>query len=237
MNLNLLLISNSTNPGEEYLGWPRPYMKDFLQAFPVKKLLFVPFAGVTISWDDYTERVRKVFAGLGYELHSLHQSREPLHEVHRAEAIVVGGGNTFSLVRELQRSGLMHAIRERCMQGIPYLGWSAGSNITCPSLRTTNDMPIVQPDSFECMNLIPFQINPHYLDAHPEGHGGETREQRIAEFLEANPGMFVAGLRESCLLEYRENQLLLKGAHSMRLFRSGQEASEIPSGSNLDFLL
>jgi dipeptidase E len=206
--MKLLLISNSTNPGEPYLGWPRPYITDFLANTGVKKVLFIPYAGVGLtdqgleaSFDIYEKRVADVFRELGYEIYSIHHEEDPVKAVEEAEAIAVGGGNTFHLVYMMHKTGVMHAIRERALAGVPYMGWSAGSNVACPTLRTTNDMPIIEPESFNCMNIIPFQINPHYLDANPEGHGGETREQRIDEFCKVNRNIWVAGLREACLFE------------------------------------
>lgn len=235
--MKFLLISNSTNPGEEYLGWPRQDISNFLSSTGVKRILFIPYAGVTLSYNEYEEKVSKVFTELGYTVYSIHHVPDPIKAVTDAEAIMTGGGNTFHLVREMQRTGIMQAIRGRVLAGVPYIGWSAGSNVACPSLRTTNDMPIVQPDSFDCMGIVPFQINPHYLDAHPEGHGGETREQRIEEFIKANPDMYVAGLREATSLQYDNGHLKLIGRHPMRLFRYGTTPREIQPGSDIDFLM
>jgi len=226
--MKLLLISNSTNPGEEYLGWPRNEIKLFLQNAGAKKVLFIPYAGVSLSYDVYEAKVKEVFNQLGFDLYSIHHEADPVHAVANAEAIAVGGGNTFHLVHELHR---------RALAGIPYMGWSAGSNVACPSLRTTNDMPIIEPASFDCMGLVPFQINPHYLDAHPEGHGGETREQRIEEFLAINPDLWVAGLREATSLIYENGHLKLVGRHSMRVFRQGTNPREVEPGSDVDFLM
>ena len=238
----LLLISNSTMAGEEYLGWPRNYIKDFLKD-SVKRVLFIPYAGVNLSddglqasWDKYEERVANVYKELGYELYSIHKEDDPIAAVENAECIAVGGGNTFYLVKMLHETGIIPAIKKRVENGMPYMGWSAGSNVACPSLRTTNDMPIVEPASFDCINLIPFQINPHYLDAHPDGHGGETREQRIEEFLAVNSDLYVVGLREACLLQMEGNKLELKGKHSLRIFKYGQETYELMPGEDLDFL-
>lgn len=235
--MNLLLISNSTNPGEEYLGWPQEEIRNYLNKHGVKKVLFIPFAGVTISYDAYEDRVRKVFNALGFELYSIHHESNPVESIRNAEAVAIGGGNTFHLLREMQRAGIMSAIKEKVIQGIPYMGWSAGSNLACPTMRTTNDMPIVEPESFNCLGLIPFQINPHYLDAHPSNHGGETREQRIEEFLVVNPNIYVVGLREATLLHVEGNSISLRGRHSMRIFKNGQQPFELEPGSNLQFLL
>jgi dipeptidase E len=235
--MDLLLISNSTNPGEEYLSWPREHINDFLKKRNVKRVLFIPFAGVSFSYDTYEEKVNNVFRTFGVEIYSIHKENDPIKAVQEAEAIAVGGGNTFHLVREMQKLGLMEEIRNRVLVGIPYMGWSAGSNVACPTLRTTNDMPIVEPESFNCMSLIPFQINPHYLDAHPSNHGGETREQRIEEFLVANPEVYVAGLREATFLLYENNRLQLKGRHPMRIFKQGKEPQEIQPGGDVQFLM
>lgn len=235
--MDLLLISNSTNPGEDYLGWPAEYIKEYLSVRNIRRVLFIPFAGVTFSYDTYEEKVNNVFTKLGFEVYSIHKESNPVEAVKNAEAIAVGGGNTFHLVREMQKLGLMDAIRDKVLAGTPYMGWSAGSNVACPTLRTTNDMPIVEPESFNCMGLVPFQINPHYLDAHPTNHGGETREQRIEEFLVANPDIYVAGLREATLLLYENNRLTLKGRHPMRVFRNGKEPAEYQPGADIHFLM
>jgi len=233
----LLLISNSTNPGEAYLGWPLPFIQEFIDKYKLKTLAFIPFAGVTISWDDYFKRVQDVFAAMGVEVLAVHRAEDPIQMVQQADAVAVGGGNTFHLVYWLHQLGLMEVIRREAEAGKPYMGWSAGSNVACPSLKTTNDMPITEPASFNCMGLIPFQINPHYLDAHPSGHGGETREQRIEEFLVANPEMYVAGLREATLLELEDGKLHLKGRSALRLFKHAQAPQELVPGSDLNFLL
>jgi dipeptidase E len=229
----LLLISNSTNPGEPYLGWPRPYITSFLEGTGVKEILFVPYAGVNLasesverSYDVYEERVKAVFAELGYGIHSIHKETDAAKAVEKAEAIAVGGGNTFHLVYMLHKLGLVNVIRKRVNEGMHYLGWSAGANVACPSLRTTNDMPIIQPASFETFNLVPFQINPHYLDANPAGHGGETRQQRIEEFLAVNRDITVIGLREATLLQVEGGKIELKGSRPMRIFKYGKEPEE-----------
>lgn len=244
MNTNLLLISNSTNAGEEYLGWPRPVIKDFLEECKIKRVLFIPYAGVNLSdnglqasFDAYEARVKAVYAELGYDLYSIHNEADPVLAVENAEAIAVGGGNTFHLVYMMHEKGVMEAIRKRITEGMPYMGWSAGSNVACPTLRTTNDMPIIEPESFNCLNVIPFQINPHYLDAHPDGHGGETREQRINEFTAVNPDMYVAGLREACYLRVKGNHLQHFGDRSLRIFKDGKEAWEKQTGDDLQFLM
>lgn len=131
----------------------------------------------------------------------------------------------------------MKAILKRVKEGVPYVGWSAGSNVCCPTICTTNDMPIVEPESFKAIGAVKFQINPHYLDANPEGHAGETREQRIEEYIEANPRRYVVGLREGCMLRYIDGKLELSGSRPMRIFKKGQPAYEVNAGDDLSFLL
>ena len=178
--MKLLLISNSTNAGEEYLDYPKYNIKKFLGDKPVKAL-FIPYAAVTFSFDDYEAKVANRFKELGHDVVSIHRFSDPVKAVEEAEAIVVGGGNTWQLLKMTQDNGLIEPIRKKVLGGTPYIGWSAGSNMACPTLRTTNDMPIIEPDTFNALKLISFQINPHYLDANPDGHAGETREQRIEE--------------------------------------------------------
>lgn len=241
---NLLLISNSTNYGEAYLGWPREYIKTFLEGTKAKRVLFIPYAGVNLSddglkasFDAYEARVKAVFADLGYDLYSIHREDDAMQAVKNAEAIAVGGGNTFHLVYMMHKMKIMEAIRERVLEGLPYMGWSAGSNVACPTLRTTNDMPIIEPKNFNCLNVIPFQINPHYLDANPEGHGGETREQRIHEFLAVNPDVYVAGLREACLLRVEGEKVSHIGSRNLRVFKKGMDTKEYSSSDDIQFLL
>lgn len=234
--MRLLLISNSTNAGEAYLEHPLQEIKSFLGSKRMKAV-FVPYAGVTISFDDYTERVRSRFNEIGHDIVSVHETDNPADAVKDADAIVVGGGNTFHLVKLMQDKGLISAIREKVLEGVPYIGWSAGSNVACPSLRTTNDMPIVEPESFNTMNLVGFQINPHYLDANPEGHAGETREMRIEEFIEANPGMLVVGLREGTMFLVENGSIELRGPRPARIFFKGNDPYELDPGSDFSFLL
>ncbi|MDE6857256.1 MAG: dipeptidase PepE [Alistipes sp.] len=233
--MNLLLISNSTCAGEPYLRYPLPAIGEFLSG--IRRAVFVPYAAVTFSFDEYERRVAERFAELGIEIFSVHRAADPAQAVAEAEAVVVGGGNTFALAKKMQEQGLMAAILRKIEAGTPYVGWSAGSNVCCPTICTTNDMPIVQPESFAAIGAVPFQINPHYLDANPEGHAGETREQRILEYVEANPDRYVAGLREGCMLRYADGRLSLIGSRPMRIFRKGVEPREVNPGDDLSFLL
>lgn len=233
--MRLLLISNSTNAGEAYLAYPKAQIGDFLTG--VSEVAFVPYAAVTFSYDAYEAKVQERFAELGIRVRSVHHEADPAAALAAAGAIVVGGGNTFHLLKQMQQEGLIEVIRRRVCGGVPYVGWSAGSNVACPTIGTTNDMPIVEPRSFEAAGLVPFQINPHYLDAHPDGHAGETREQRILEYIEANPGRYVAGLREGCMLRLEDGVLQLIGPRPMRIFRRGEAAREVAAGDDLSFLL
>jgi len=207
---NLLLVSSSRVHGSEYLEHCRDAMAEHFKN--VKRVLFVPYA--LADREKYTFNVTKVFKPLGLEIDSVHLSENPVQTIANAEAIFVGGGNTFRLLTKMYGGFLLDPIREAVQsRGVPYMGSSAGTNMACPTIRTSNDMPIVQPPSFEALNLIPFQINPHYLDADPNStHKGETREQRLAEYLEEN-AIPVAGLRErDC---FRRRQLPINNLNDL----------------------
>ncbi len=234
--MKLLLISNSTNPGEAYLDYPKDDIRAFLGR-EIKKTLFLPYAAVSFSYDKYALKVQERFDEIGYEVDSIHLHKDPIAAVQEAEAIIVGGGNTWHLTRIIHDNQLIDVIRDKVLKGTPYVGWSAGSNMACPTIKTTNDMPIIDPRGFHAFNFIPFQINPHYLDANPEGHAGETREQRIEEFLEVNQQMHVLGLREGTMLKVINNHIDLIGPRPARIFKKGQEPQEIHAGENLDFLM
>ncbi len=234
--MRLLLISNSTNAGEEYLAYPMESIRHFLGG-EKQRILFIPYAGITISYDEYTSRVEKRFREIGHSLSSIHKSSNPLKSVMDADVIVIGGGNTWQLLHLLQKHKLVEAIAKKVLSGIPYIGWSAGSNLCCPTIRTTNDMPVVQPETFSSFNLVPFQINPHYLDANPEGHAGETREDRIKEFIQVNKDLYVVGLREGTMLLVENNTIRLVGKRKARIFRYGKEFLELGADDDLDFLL
>lgn len=245
-NRHLLLISNSTNRGENYLGWCTDLIKTFCDKQGVKIVLFVPYAGVslapeglTASYDAYEAKVQKVFASFGVALHSTHHEADPVKAVYAAQCVAVGGGNTFHLVKELHRLGLMQAISRRAMDGMPYMGWSAGSNVAGPTLCTTNDMPISEPASFDCMNLVPFQINPHYTDFFDPKHGGETRDDRIKEYIMVNPEAYVAAIREATALSMDEGNLSLIGRpNKMKVFHATMDATkEYGLEDDINFLL
>jgi dipeptidase E len=223
-------------PGEAYLDYPKHEIKQFLGDQPLTAL-FIPYAAVTFSFDLYEQKVAERFGELGFKVKSIHHFSDPVQAVKDAQVIVVGGGNTWQLVRMMHDNGLMEPVRDKVLSGTLFVGWSAGSNVACPTLRTTNDMPIIDPKGFDTMGLVPFQINPHYLDANPEGHGGETREQRIEEYLEINPYLYVVGLREGPMLRVEDDQKRLIGTRTARIFKKGTAPVELSSEDNFSFLL
>jgi dipeptidase E len=234
--MRLLLISNSTNAGEQYLEYPKQKIREFLGDKHVKAL-FIPYAAVTFSWDDYELKVRERFRETGHDIISIHHYSDPVSAVSNASAIVVGGGNTWMLLKLLRDNRLIDPVRKKVLGGTPYIGWSAGSNVACPTIRTTNDMPVTQPSSFRAFSLIPFQINPHYLDANPEGHAGETREQRIEEFIEVNPDIWVAGLREGTMFLIENGSIRLIGPRKARIFKKNHLPLELGDNDDFRFLL
>ncbi len=208
---------------------------------PMQRLLFVPYA--SSDHDGYVRLLAERGLNAGYEIDGIHHHTDPREAVRRAEGIFVGGGNTFRLLSELYRRDLLDAIRERVRGGLPYLGISAGGNVACPTIKTTNDMPITQPPSLDGLGLVPFQVNPHYFtgttwykrdDVYHE-HFGETRDDRIREFHELNDTP-VVGLWEAGLLRVEGGRMLLVGA-AARLFRKGHDPVDFAPGAYLDELL
>ncbi|MEP6692690.1 MAG: dipeptidase PepE [Gemmatimonadaceae bacterium] len=220
----LLLLSNSRDTDGRFLEHPRHEIRDFLGP-GVRAVVFVPFAGVMTLHADYTALAAGPFGEMGYALRSADDAKDAKGMVRDAEAIVVGGGNTFQLLKRLYETGLLEAIREHVESGRPYIGWSAGAVIAGPTIRTTNDMPIVESPSLDALGAVPFQINAHYTDVHPPGHQGETRAERLAEFLEVNRESEVIGLREGAMLRIEHGVMRLAGAGA-KLFRHGQETTE-----------
>lgn len=236
-NRRLLLLSNGSDLiGQQPSEFAHAALTDFL-CTSVRRVLFVPFATVVYSEDGYLASVRKHFGPLGYEVESLHTATDPVQAVGRTDAIAVGGGNTFHLLRGLYRTGVVELIRERVHNGMPYVGWSAGSNVACPTIRTTNDMPIVEPPTLDALGLVPFQINPHYTDAHLPGHMGETRDERLTEFAHANPGVRVIGIREGTMLRVERNEMMLLGGKPARVFVKGEGPRDITPEESFSFLL
>ncbi len=231
--MRLLLLSSSRTYGTGYLDHCEAEIRRLLG--PRARVLFLPYA--LHDRDGYAAMARERFARMGLRLESVHREPDPAAAVARAEAFFVGGGNTFRLLAALHRFGLLEPLRERVRAGAPYIGSSAGSNVACPTIQTTNDMPIVQPPSFEALGLVPFQINPHYLDPDPTSpHMGETREQRIEQYLEEHERI-VVGLREGAMLRVEGGGVSLVGEAGARVFRRGSPPEEFAPGSRLDFLL
>ncbi|MBZ4015230.1 dipeptidase PepE [Streptomyces purpurogeneiscleroticus] len=231
--MKLLLLSNSTAPGNGYLAHARDAIADHLRA--IDELLFVPYA--LADHDGYTAKVAAFMEPLGIRVRGVHTG-DPRELADRAQAVFIGGGNSFRLLKSLQQHGLLEPIRERVAAGAPYMGSSAGTNMACPTLRTTNDMPIVEPAGFETLGLLPFQINPHYLDPAPESsHMGETREERLTQFLEEND-VPVLGMREGTWLRRTGDHLELAGVPAgARLFLPATAPSEHGPGTDLSHLL
>ena len=229
----MLLISNSTQFGRGYLEHAETEIRNLLG--DVKRVLFVPYA--LFDRDAYAETARKKYVAMGYELESIHTVSDPQQAVQSAEAMFIGGGNTFRLLKALYDNNLLDAIRGGVRGGMPYVGASAGSIITCPTIRTTNDMPIVEPPSLRALGLIPFQLNCHYIDADANSKFmGETRELRLEQYHEENDTP-VLGLREGGMLRVDGESILLMGAPPARIFRRGEKPFEVQPGTRVDELL
>jgi len=232
MSSQVLLISNSTLYGSGYLDHAEKEIREFLG--DVAEVLFVPFA--LYDRDAYAALASERFHRMGYELKSLHTASDTKQAVRNAPAIFIGGGNTFRLLKALYDFDLLDTIRRRVAEGMPYIGSSAGSNVAGPTIKTTKDMPIVQPPSFDALGLVPFQISPHFLDPDPNStHMGETQEERILQFLEENDTP-VAGLREGAMVRAENGSFVLSGSSGARIFRKGLEPVEVAPGAQFDHL-
>lgn len=229
-NARLLLISNSTLYGSGYLDHAEAEIRGFLAG--VRRVLFVPYA--LRQQDIYASKVAERFGGMGFQVHSVHCAPDPLAAVENAQSIFIGGGNTFRLLKTLYDQNLLDPIRRRVEHGhLRYMGASAGANVACPTIRTTNDMPIVEPTSLRALELVPFQINPHYFDPDPTSTlMAETREERLLQFLEENETPVVA-LREGAMLRVEHGRVTLKGVAGARIFRRGEPPGELSPGSQL----
>jgi dipeptidase E len=231
----LLLLSNSRDESGKFLQHARDDLDGLLTG--VRSIAFVPFAGVTVSWDIYAHHVREALKEHGIALQSVHDASDATSLLQDAEAIAVGGGNTFHLLANIQRAGLLNVMRERALSGTPYLGWSAGSVIACPTMQTTNDMPITEPASFQSLGLVGFQINAHFTDAHPPGFQGETRRQRLTEYVTANNSSRVVGLPEGTWLRVDGPSIELHGQLDAVLFRANTPDADVARNVELSSLL
>ncbi|MBW8687778.1 dipeptidase PepE [Chitinophaga rhizophila] len=229
---NVVLASTSTLHGETYLSYLLPVMKELYAG--ITEVIFIPYARPGgISHDEYTEKAAAVFATAGLQLRGLHTFADPAEAIRGGAAFFTGGGNTFLLVKQLHEQGLMHVLRGAVEKGAPYLGTSAGSNIGGVNMQTTNDMPIVYPPSFDTMGLIPFNLNPHYLDPIPDlPHMGETRETRIREF-QVQQDLPVLGLREGSWIRVKGDRITLEGSVAARIFEKDKAAYELEPGNDI----
>ncbi|RUO50869.1 dipeptidase PepE [Pseudidiomarina aquimaris] len=230
MSRQLLLCSSSKAGDSAYLEPVIPHLQERLPN-PCT-LMFVPYAGVGMSYDDYTAKVAEALVPHGYQVKGLHNEADPQAAIANAAAILVGGGNTFHLLAQLQQLDLIEPIRAAVATGVPYIGWSAGSNIAGLTIRTTNDMPIVQPPSFDALALVPFQLNPHYSDYQPPGFHGETRDQRLAEFMAIEPNTPILAIREGTALKVDGETMTLLGASDGCVFKKGQK-SALPCNTDI----
>jgi len=228
----ILLISSSKIYGRCFLDHAEAEIRSFLG--DLKRVLYVPYA--LSDHDKLAATAQQRFEKMGYALTSIHTASDPVRAVNDTDAIFIGGGNTFRLLKTLYDRELLGPIRERVANGMPYMGASAGSNVAGPTIRTTNDMPIVEPPSFDALGLVSFQINPHYIDADPTStHMGETREERLMQFLEENETP-VIGLREGAMLRIENGKTTLRGSSGARIFRRSQTPEEVAPGAQLDLI-
>jgi dipeptidase E len=237
--IRVLAFSSSRFQQSAYLETAAPVINDFLGHDPLS-IAFIPFAAADSNYDEYVGKVKQGLAHLPHTVNVV-KPEGAVQLIGQAEVIMVGGGNTFKLLHHVYEYGLLDLMKQKVYAGAPYIGWSAGSNIAGPTIGTTNDMPIIEPKSFKALGFFPFQINPHYINVKPEGHHGETRDERLAEFLKVNPKSSIVGLPEGTALQLEGNTLTLKGQAAATLFRSqgGPDPTRtaINVGSDISWLL
>lgn len=235
---NILLLSSSRCGDSSYLSHAHADIAKTLAAYPApRQALFIPYAGVTVSYDDYTEQVAMALAPLNITVTGIHQAADPVAAVQTAEILLVGGGNSFRLLERLYHLQLLAPIRQVVDRGIPYIGWSAGANIAGLSIATSNDMPIIEPPSFKALALVPLQINPHYLNYHIPGHNGETRLVRLQEYMALNPHQPVLALPEGTAVHHYEEQMVIQGDKEVYWLRHQQQPLAIAPGETIDHLI
>lgn len=234
----ILALSSSREGNSGFLETALPLIKDFI-GDKAMRIAFIPFASVQNDYEEYGSMVRNALSALPYSI-NLVTDKNAIEIIEQSDAIMVGGGNTFKLLHDIYQTKTLEIIQDKVNAGAPYIGWSAGSNITAPTLSTTNDMPIIQPKSFKALGLFPFQINPHYFNQKPEGFNGETRDQRLTEFMKMNPTVAVIGLPEGTALYLKDSRLTFKGKNSGILFHAEQNNTskkEILPEADLSYLL
>lgn len=226
--MKLRLLSNSVNPGNGYLEHALPMFEKISENR--KNAVFLPFAGVTIDWDSYAAKVQTALDPVGIKVTSIHTVADPIAAIQNADLIMGGGGNTFRLLHSIRTKKLIEPIQQAIAAGTPYIGWSAGSNLACPTICTTNDMPIIDPLGFAALNLVPFQINPHYNNELPAGHQGETRSERLQEFLAINTAVTVFAIPEGTWIEVDGDVAFLCGKKSGFIFQHQQPIQTVAPG-------
>jgi dipeptidase E len=229
---NLLLLSNSRMPTTGYLEHAVDAIRETLGS--AKNVLLIPYASVTIAWDATAKNVRGALESLGIQITAIHHFKDAAQALRDCDAIMVNGGNTFNLLHHVRRKELMVPLRNEILNGKPYIGWSAGSGICAPTIRTSNDMPIIDPAGMDALGVIDFQLNAHYTNAVPEGWMGETRDQRLAEFCALNPGVPVFALPEGDWLRVRGDDIVLHGPFSGRWFSGSTTPREVLTGEKIN---
>lgn len=232
---SMLLISGSKYKDTGYLEHTIPWLQQFLSAYQGKKIAFVPYAGVRRSFDEYEAVVQKALADLALEIVSVHRGQKHADIIEQADVIAIGGGNTYCLLKQMYENQLLEPIREKVNGGTPYFGWSAGANVAGSSIMTTNDMPITYPPSFDALNLFPHQINPHFISGKMQGHNGESREERLSEFLIVNPTALVYALPEGTALHIQGEQATILGASPVLRFSENMQLTELAVNSTFKY--
>ncbi|MDD0822881.1 dipeptidase PepE [Mannheimia sp. AT1] len=232
---NMLLMSGSKYKNTEYLIHCIPWLKTFLSDYKGKKIAFLPYAGVRRSYDEYEQTVQNVLSDLDMEIISVHRATKHTDIIEQADVIAIGGGNTFCLLKQMYENNVLECIRQKVENGTPYFGWSAGANVAGNSIMTTNDMPITYPPSFQALNLFPHQINPHFISGKMQGHNGESREERLSEFLIVNPNSLVYALPEGTALQIQDTQATVLGETAILQFSKDMQLNTFEPQSTFTY--
>lgn len=234
---HIMLLSSSRAGSEDYLSHAVPMIDQHLSVLTEapRSVVFIPYAGVTMSYDDYTAKVADALPHL--PIVGIHTFESPQAALNQADAVMVGGGNTFHLLHQLYEHDLLNPLRQQVNAGVPYIGWSAGSNIAGLSIKTTNDMPIIEPKSFDALAMVPFQLNPHYSDYQPPNHNGETRDQRLQEFTTLNPDTPIFAIREGTALIKSGDTLSFVGTLDGFIFLGNNKQPILPGQDLSNWLL